>query len=77
MENNPPPIPPPVAPPRTTDSPIASFWRRVLAAIVDGLVLGAFGWLLGLFFSRQFMHMGGWARLVGVRHFFALLCPAE
>jgi uncharacterized RDD family membrane protein YckC len=50
------------APPR---SPIAGFWRRALAAFIDSTLLAVLGWVLGLFFSEQFMQMGGWGRLLG------------
>ncbi len=59
-----PPVPP-ITPFTVIDPPIAGFWRRVLAALIDSTLLGVFGWLLGLLFSQQFMHMGGWGRLVG------------
>ncbi len=44
---------------------IAGFWRRVLGIFVDGLILGAFGWVLGFFLFDIFMAMGPWGRLVG------------
>lgn len=44
---------------------ICGFWRRIGAFVIDGLVLGVFGILLGLFFKDAFVQMGGWGRLVG------------
>jgi uncharacterized RDD family membrane protein YckC len=67
MENDsPPPLPlDPATPPPPPRSPIAGFWRRALAACIDFVLLGVVGWVLGLFFAEQFMHMGGWGRLLG------------
>ena len=44
---------------------IAGFWKRLLAFIIDGLLLGIVGFLLGLMFFEQFARLGGWGRLVG------------
>lgn len=44
---------------------IAGFWKRLLALIIDSLLLGAVGFLLGLMFFDQFARLGGWGRLVG------------
>lgn len=44
---------------------MAGFWRRLGAFFVDGLVLGAIGWVAGLFLAEQFVHMGPWGRLLG------------
>jgi uncharacterized RDD family membrane protein YckC len=44
---------------------IASFWRRVGALFIDGLVLGFSGILLGTVFEQQFVQMGSWGRLFG------------
>ena len=47
------------------DRPICGFWARVLALVVDGIVMGIAGIILGLFFGDQFVQMGRWGRLVG------------
>ncbi|WP_300672182.1 RDD family protein [Desulfoluna sp.] len=44
---------------------ISGFWGRVGAFFVDSILLGVFGLLLGLFFSQQFVALGGWGRAVG------------
>ena len=44
---------------------IAGFWKRLLALIIDGLLLGFAGFLLGLMFFDQFARLGGWGRLIG------------
>jgi uncharacterized RDD family membrane protein YckC len=44
---------------------ISGFWRRVGAFFIDAIILGIFGLLLGLFFSQQFVELGGWGRAVG------------
>ena len=44
---------------------ICGFWRRIGALLVDGILLGIFGLVLGLFLESLFVQMGGWGRLVG------------
>ncbi|MFO7607562.1 MAG: RDD family protein [Desulfurivibrionaceae bacterium] len=44
---------------------ISGFWRRVGAFFIDAIILGVFGLLLGLFFSQQFVELGGWGRAFG------------
>jgi len=44
---------------------ISGFWRRVGAFFIDAIILGVFGLLLGLFFSHQFVELGGWGRAIG------------
>jgi uncharacterized RDD family membrane protein YckC len=44
---------------------ISGFWRRVGAFFIDTVILGIFGLLIGLFFSQQFVELGGWGRAVG------------
>lgn len=44
---------------------ISGFWRRVGAFFIDAIILGIFGLLLGLFFSQQFVELGGWGRTIG------------
>jgi len=51
--------------PAPTPPVMAGFWRRLGAFMLDGLVLGAIGWVAGLFLSDQFIQMGPWARLLG------------
>jgi len=45
---------------------IATFWRRVGALVVDGLVLGAIGLPLGLLLGERFAPVGTPARLLGL-----------
>jgi uncharacterized RDD family membrane protein YckC len=47
------------------DLPFSGFWRRFAACMVDSLVLGCLGYLLGLMFHDRFMALGPWGRLVG------------
>jgi uncharacterized RDD family membrane protein YckC len=44
---------------------ISGFWRRLLAFILDGLLLGLVGVVLGLFFFDPLARLGGWGRLLG------------
>lgn len=44
---------------------ITGFWRRIGALLIDTLILGGVGLVLGLFFESAFVQMGGWGRLVG------------
>lgn len=44
---------------------ICSFWSRILALLVDAVVLGAVGIVLGLAFYSQFSHLGGYGRFIG------------
>ncbi|MHC4169711.1 MAG: RDD family protein [Planctomycetota bacterium] len=44
---------------------ISGFWRRLLASIIDGLLLGLAGMVCGLFLFDQFAALGGWGRLMG------------
>lgn len=44
---------------------LAGFWRRWAAFLVDGVVLGAVGWLLGWLLFDQLAALGAWGRLVG------------
>jgi uncharacterized RDD family membrane protein YckC len=43
----------------------AAFWRRVLAFILDSIILGFVGWVLGFLFVDTFIRMGGWERGIG------------
>jgi uncharacterized RDD family membrane protein YckC len=44
---------------------VSGFWQRVLAFIIDGLLLGVVGILCGFFLFDQLTYLGGWGRLVG------------
>jgi uncharacterized RDD family membrane protein YckC len=58
----PPPFPPLRPPP---DFRRAGFWWRVLAFLIDSIILGIVGWTLGFLFGDWFMRMGGWERAIG------------
>ncbi|WP_157051741.1 RDD family protein [Agarivorans gilvus] len=38
---------------------IANFWKRIAAYLIDGLVLGAVGFLVGISFEGTLIQMGG------------------
>lgn len=44
---------------------ISSFWRRIGALFIDTLLLGIFGYVIGLALESTFVQLGGWGRLVG------------
>ncbi len=44
---------------------ISGFWRGVGALLIDTLVLGVVGFVLGLAFESVFVRMGAWGRLIG------------
>lgn len=44
---------------------ICGFWRRIGALFIDTLVLGVFGYVVGLFLEDAFVQLGGWGRLIG------------
>ena len=44
---------------------ITGFWRRIGAFVIDSIVLGIVGYVLGLFFSTWFVEIGVWGRLIG------------
>ncbi|AYV22846.1 RDD family protein [Vibrio mediterranei] len=44
---------------------ICGFWRRVGALVIDSLILGVFGSVIGLFLEDTFAQLGGWGRLIG------------
>lgn len=44
---------------------IAGFWKRLLAFIIDGFLLGIFGFVLGSIFFDTFARLGVWGKLVG------------
>ena len=45
---------------------ISGFWRRLLAIVLDGLILGIVGFVSGLFFFNFYAQLGGWGRLIGL-----------
>jgi uncharacterized RDD family membrane protein YckC len=44
---------------------ISGFWRRILAFIIDAIILWLTGIFLGIFLFDFFAHLGGWGHLVG------------
>src|SRR5208282_3254947 len=44
---------------------IGSLWRRIVAFVVDGIIIGAAGTVIALPFFERFSHLGPWGRLVG------------
>ena len=62
----------------TTDfAPIAGFWRRVAAFVVDGLILALVGEALGLSLFDFFVRLGPWGRCVGMAVALAYFVPQE
>lgn len=62
------PLTPDILEPTSTEPEsrvIASFWKRLLAFLIDSLLLGVVGFLLGLIFFDTLAKLGGWGRLVG------------
>jgi uncharacterized RDD family membrane protein YckC len=47
---------------------ISGFWRRLLAFIFDGVLLGLVGVILGLLLFDSLARLGGWGRLIGFCH---------
>ena len=52
--------------PDTAFAPIAGFWRRVAAFVVDGLILALVGQALAFALFDFFVRLGPWGRCVGV-----------
>jgi uncharacterized RDD family membrane protein YckC len=48
-----------------THAVICGFWKRVFAMILDGILLGIVGVLIGMAAFDQLAQLGGWGRLVG------------
>mgnify|MGYP000492098281 CR=1 FL=1 len=46
-------------------APICGFWRRLIALLLDGVILAVAGCILGLIFGRYFVRMGPYGRIVG------------
>jgi uncharacterized RDD family membrane protein YckC len=44
---------------------ISGFWRRLFAFIIDGIILGIFGLIIGTIYFDYFAELGGWGRLFG------------
>jgi uncharacterized RDD family membrane protein YckC len=44
---------------------ISGFWRRIGALFIDTLILGIFGFILGLALESTFVEIGAWGRLIG------------
>jgi len=44
---------------------ISNPWRRLLALIIDFIILGIFGWLLGLFLGDFFLMIGEFGPIIG------------
>ena len=44
---------------------ICGFWRRIGALFIDTLVLGVFGYVVGIFLEDTFVQLSGWGRLIG------------
>lgn len=44
---------------------IAGFWRRLAALVIDSIVGGVAGWLLGLPFFDTLVQLGPWGRAIG------------
>ncbi len=47
------------------DRKIAGFWRRLVAFVIDVILLGIAGMILGALFFDPFARMGAYARLIG------------
>lgn len=50
---------------------ICGFWRRILALIIDGAILGIVGIIIGTLFFDFFAALGSWGRILG---FVVALC---
>jgi len=62
------PAPSPIAPEPPAPSlplPFSGFWRRILAFLVDVILLALAGYALGRTFGESFSMLGQWGRLVG------------
>lgn len=49
----------------STNAVICGFWKRVFAMILDGILLGIVGAVIGMTAFDQLAQLGGWGRLVG------------
>ena len=65
-------------PPATTDfAPIAGFWSRIAAFLVDGLILALIGHGLGLVLFDLFVRLGPWGRGLGLLVALVYFVPQE
>src|SRR6185312_5466709 len=73
--------PPPAQPPAAAPGPeaaaarLAGFWPRVGAFLIDAILLGGIGQLLGLLFYDQLCALGPWGRPLGFLIALAYLVP--
>ncbi|WP_136810244.1 RDD family protein [Desulfosediminicola flagellatus] len=44
---------------------ISGFWRRIIALVIDSILLGIVGQCIGLILETTFVAMGNWGRFVG------------
>lgn len=44
---------------------LSRFWPRIWAILIDVVILGIFGFLLGLTFKNFFISLGGYAKIIG------------
>ncbi len=58
-------------------APFAGFWRRIAAFLVDALLLGLVGHVLGLLLYDTFVGLGPWGRCVGFGVALAYFVPQE
>ena len=58
-------------------APIAGFWRRVAAFVVDGLILALVGQALGLALFDFFVRLGPWGRGIGLLVALVYFVPQE
>jgi uncharacterized RDD family membrane protein YckC len=49
----------------TPDREIGSLWRRIVAVVIDSIIVGIAGTLVALPFFDTFSRLGAWGRLVG------------
>ncbi len=55
----------PLLPLESPHRTISGFWRRLLALIIDGLLLGLVGFVCGLVLFDPLAQLGGWGRVIG------------
>lgn len=55
-----------VLPPVFTIPPVAGFWRRLAAWLIDSLLLGIFGQIVGLIFAPFWFQAGSYGRFFGL-----------
>jgi uncharacterized RDD family membrane protein YckC len=47
------------------DRAIGSLWRRIVAFVVDGIIVGIAGGVVAIPFFETFSHLGAWGRVLG------------